>query len=42
MKTFTDNAGRTWTIVLTVNEVKRVKALMPDVDLVAGAAAGTL
>jgi hypothetical protein len=42
MKTFTDNAGRTWTIVLTVNEVKRVKALMDGVDLVAGAADGTL
>jgi hypothetical protein len=42
MKTFTDNAGRAWNIVLTINEVKRVKALMPDVDLVAGAADGTL
>jgi hypothetical protein len=42
MKTFTDNAGRTWTIVLTVNEVKRVKTLLPGVDLVANAADGTL
>ena len=42
MKTFTDNAGRTWNIVLTINEVKRVKALLPDADLVAGAADGTL
>ena len=42
MKTFTDNAGRTWTIVLTVNEVKRVKALLPGADLMAGVADGTL
>ena len=32
MKTFDDNAGRTWTVAVTINAVKRVKGLL-DVDL---------
>jgi hypothetical protein len=28
MQTFTDNAGRTWTIAITVDAVKRVKSLL--------------
>ncbi len=32
MKTFTDNAGRTWTISLTIDAAKRVKSLL-DVNL---------
>ncbi len=32
MKTFTDNAGRTWTVAINVDAVKRVRALL-DVDL---------
>jgi hypothetical protein len=32
MKTFTDNAGRTWTIAINVGAVKRVRGLL-DVDL---------
>ena len=32
MKTFTDTAGRTWTIALTIDAVKRVKSLL-DVNL---------
>lgn len=32
MKTFTDNAGRTWTLALTVNSLKRVKGLA-QIDL---------
>lgn len=28
MKTFTDNAGRTWTISLTIDAAKRVKSLL--------------
>lgn len=28
MKTFTDNAGRTWTIALTIDAAKRVKGLL--------------
>lgn len=32
MKTFTDNAGRTWTLALTVDSLKRVKGLA-EVDL---------
>jgi hypothetical protein len=27
MKTFTDNAGRTWTVAINVNAIKRVKGL---------------
>ena len=34
MKTFTDTAGHTWTIQMTLNAVKRVKARL-DVDLLA-------
>jgi len=32
MKTFTDNAGRTWTIAINVGAIKRVRGLL-DVDL---------
>jgi len=32
MKTFVDNAGRTWTVVINVDAIKRVKALL-DVNL---------
>jgi hypothetical protein len=32
MKTFTDNAGRTWTITINVDAIKRVRGLL-DVDL---------
>ena len=32
MKTFTDNAGRTWTVTLNVDAIKRVRGLL-DVDL---------
>ena len=32
MKTFTDNAGRSWTISVTVDAIKRVRSLL-DVDL---------
>jgi len=32
MKTFIDNAGRTWTVSITVNAIKRVRGLL-DVDL---------
>ena len=32
MKTFTDTAGRTWTLALTIDAVKRVKSLL-DVNL---------
>ncbi|MCK6458119.1 MAG: hypothetical protein L6Q92_16515 [Phycisphaerae bacterium] len=32
MKTFTDNAGRTWTISVSVDAIKRVRGLL-DVDL---------
>ena len=32
MKTFDDNADRTWTVAVTINAVKRVKGLL-DVDL---------
>ena len=32
MKTFNDSAGRTWTVAVTINAVKRVKGLL-DVDL---------
>lgn len=32
MKTFTDNAGRTWTLAINVDAVKRVRGLL-DVDL---------
>ena len=28
MRTFTDSAGRTWTVALTIDAVKRVKALL--------------
>jgi len=42
MKTFTDSAGRTWTIVLTIDAVKRVKSLLDvnllELDLPAGKA----
>jgi len=32
MKTFTDNAGRTWTVAINVDVIKRVRGLV-DVDL---------
>ena len=32
MKTFTDNAGRTWTVVVNVDAIKRVRGLL-SVDL---------
>jgi len=32
MKTFTDNAGRTWTVAINVDAIKRVRDLL-DVDL---------
>ncbi len=32
MKTFTDNAGRTWTVAVTVDAIKRVRSLV-NVDL---------
>ncbi len=32
MKTFTDNAGRTWTIAINVEAIKRVRGLL-NVDL---------
>ena len=32
MKTFNDNAGRTWTVAINVDCIKRVKALL-DVNL---------
>jgi len=32
MRTFKDNAGRTWTVSITVNAIKRVRGLL-DVDL---------
>jgi hypothetical protein len=32
MKTFTDNAGRTWTVAINVDAIKRVRGLL-DVDL---------
>ncbi len=32
MRTFTDNAGRTWTIAINVGAIKRVRGLL-DVDL---------
>jgi len=32
MKTFTDNAGRTWTVSITVDAIRRVRSLC-DVDL---------
>lgn len=35
MKTFKDNAGRTWTIAVNIAAVKRVKSLL-DVDLIEG------
>ena len=28
MKTFTDNAGRTWTVAINVDCIKRVKTLL--------------
>lgn len=34
MKTFTDNAGRTWTIAVNVDAIKRVRGLL-QVDLLA-------
>ena len=37
MKTFTDNAGRSWDISVTVDAVKRVRSLL-DVDLMEAAA----
>ncbi|MBW7904867.1 MAG: hypothetical protein LC135_09675 [Phycisphaerae bacterium] len=33
MKTFTDNAGRTWTISITVDAIKRVEGLIKGVNL---------
>jgi hypothetical protein len=35
MKTFKDNAGRTWTIAVNIAAVKRVKSLL-DIDLIEG------
>ena len=32
MRTFTDNAGRTWTLAINVDTIRRVRALV-DVDL---------
>jgi hypothetical protein len=32
MKTFTDNAGRTWTVAINVDAIKRVRGLL-DLDL---------
>ncbi len=32
MRTFTDNAGRTWTVAINIDAIKRVRALL-DVDL---------
>jgi hypothetical protein len=32
MKTFVDNAGRTWTVAINVNAIKRVRALL-DINL---------
>ncbi len=32
MRTFADNAGRTWTVTINVNAIKRVRGLL-DVDL---------
>ena len=40
MKTFTDNAGRSWNISVTVDAIKRVRSLL-DVDLM-DAASGKL
>ena len=37
MKTFTDNAGRSWDISVTVDAIKRVRSLL-DVDLMEAAA----
>jgi len=28
MRTFTDSAGRTWTVALTIDAAKRVKSLL--------------
>ena len=39
MKSFTDNAGRTWTLSLTLGAAERVKALV-DVDLLEPCDAG--
>ncbi|MBI5864320.1 MAG: hypothetical protein HZB38_07420 [Planctomycetes bacterium] len=33
MKTFTDSAGRTWTIAVTVDAIKRVEGLIKGVNL---------
>ncbi len=33
MRTFTDNAGRTWTIAVTVDAIKRVEGLIAGVNL---------
>ncbi len=40
MKTFTDNAGRTWTVNINVDAIKRVKGLV-DVNLLDVIAPGT-
>ena len=32
MKTFKDNAGRTWTVAINVDAVKRVRAML-EIDL---------
>ena len=37
MKTFTDNAGRSWNISITVDAIKRVRSLL-DIDLTEAAA----
>ena len=39
MKTFTDSAGHTWTLSITIDAIKRVQGLLPGVvlaDLMAG------
>ena len=33
MKTFTDSSGRTWTIAVTVDAIKRVEGLIKGVNL---------
>lgn len=43
MKTFTDNAGRTWTVAININAIKRVKGLtgINLLDVVNGDSTGT-
>ncbi len=35
MQTVPDSAGRTWELAITIDAIKRVKAALPDVDLLA-------